>query len=140
AGLLALLVAGSLWRAPNAVMIPFSWQERERAALARDQRAALYLKIDRAAKTWFLLKGSFPDRLEELVQAGLLAPDDLRDPEGHPLRYAAGEESYTLQPMAGGRPIPGTEATEAITGNFLLDPEVLNVPPESQAAPLVLLD
>lgn len=42
--------------------------------------------------------------------------------------------------MAGGKPVPGAEATEAITGNFLLDPEVLNVPPESQAAPLVLLD
>ncbi|MBW8875147.1 MAG: DUF4388 domain-containing protein [Acidobacteria bacterium] len=140
AGLLTLLVVGSLWRVPDTVMIPFSWQQRERAALARDQRAALYLKIDRAAKTWFLLKGSFPDRLEELVEAGLLSPDDLKDPEGHPLRYAAGEESYTLQPMAGGKPIPGAEATEAITGNFLLDPEVLNVRPESQAAPLVLLD
>ena len=140
AGLLALLVVGSLLRVPDTVMIPFSWQERERAALARDQRAALYLKIDRAAKTWFLLKGSFPDRLQDLVQAGLLSPDDLKDPEGHPLGYTASEESYTLQPVAGGRPISGAEATEAITGNFLLDPEVLNVPPESQAAPLVLLD
>ena len=138
--LLVLLVVGSLWRAPNSVMVPFSWQERERTALARDQRAALYLKIDRAAKTWFLLKGSFPDRLEDLVQAALLSPADLTDPEGHRLRYTAGEESYTLEPMDGGKPVPGTEATEAITGNFLLDPEVLNVAPESQAAPLVLLD
>jgi hypothetical protein len=138
--LLALLVVGSLRWVPNSVMVPFSWQERERTALARDQRAALYLKIDRAAKTWFLLKGSFPDRLEELVQAALLSPADLKDPEGHPLRYTASEESYTLQPMAGGKPVAGTEATEAITGNFLLDPEVLNVAPESQAAPLVLLD
>jgi hypothetical protein len=138
--LLALLVAGAVWRVPDSVMIPFSWQLRERTALARDQRAALYLKIDRAAKTWFLLKGSFPDRLEELVQAALLSPADLKDPEGHPLRYTANEESYTLQPMDGGKPVPGTEATEAITGNFLLDPEVLTVAPEFQAAPLVLLD
>jgi hypothetical protein len=138
--LLTLLVVGSLWRAPGSVMIPFSWQKRERTALARDQRAALYLKIDRAAKTWFLLKGSFPDRLEELVQAALLSPADLTDPEGHRLSYSASEESYTLQPMDGGKPVPGTEAAEAITGNFLLDPEVLNVAPESQAAPLVLLD
>jgi hypothetical protein len=121
-------------------MIPFPWQQQAREALARDQRAALYLKIDRAAKTWFLLKGSFPDRLEELIQAGLLSPADLTDPEGHPLRYAASEESYSLQPLERGRPVPGAETTEAITGNFLLDPEVLNVPPESQAAPLVLLD
>jgi len=138
--LLALLAVVSLWRAPDSLMVPFSWQARERAALARDQRAALYLKIDRAAKTWFLLKGSFPDRLEDLVKAALLSPADLKDPEGRPLRYTAGEESYTLQPMEGGKPAPGTEATEAITGNFLLDPEVLNVAPESKAAPLVLLD
>ena len=138
--LLALLVVGSLWRAPDSVMIPFFWQQRERAALARDQRAALYLKIDRAAKTWFLLKGSFPDRPGELVQASLLSSADLQDPKGYPLRYAASEESYTLQPMDGGKPVAGTEATEAITGNFLLDPEVLNVAPESQVAPLVLLD
>jgi hypothetical protein len=137
---LALLVAGALWRAPDSLIIPFSWQARERTALARDQRAALYLKIDRAAKTWFLLKGSFPDSLEDLVRAALLSPADLKDPEGHPLRYAASEESYTLQPMDGGKPVAGTEATEAITGNFLLDPEVLNVAPESQAAPLALLD
>jgi hypothetical protein len=138
--LLALLVAGALWRVPDSLMIPFSWQAAERTALARDQRAALYLKIDRAAKTWFLLKGSFPDSLAELVQAALLSPADLKDPEGHPLRYTASEESYTLQPMDGGKPVHGTEATEAITGNFLLDPEVLNVAPESQAAPLVLID
>jgi hypothetical protein len=138
--LLTLLAAGALWLAPDSLIMPFSWQQRERTTLARDQRAALYLKIDRAAKTWFLLKGSFPDRLEDLVKAALLSPADLKDPEGRPLRYTAGEESYTLQPLEGGKPVPGTEATEAITGNFLLDPEVLNVAPESKAAPLVLLD
>ncbi len=138
--LLALLAVGALLRVPDSLMMPFSWQERERAALARDQRAALYLKIDRAAKTWFLLKGSFPDHLEDLVKAALLSPADLKDPEGRPLRYTASEESYTLQPLEGGKPVSGTEASEAITGNFLLDPEVLNVAPESQAAPLVLLD
>jgi hypothetical protein len=140
AALLAVLVVASLLRLPDALMIPFPWQQREREALVRDQRASLYLKIDRAAKTWFLLKGSFPDRLQDLVSAGLLSSSDLRDPEGRPLRYAAAEESYTLQSMAGGKPVPGAETTDAITGNFLLDPEFLNAPPESTAAPLVLLD
>ena len=139
AGLAALVIAG-LFLAPNALMIPFPWQRPEREALERDQRSALYLKIDRAAKTWFLLKGSFPDHLQDLVAAGLLSSADLKDPDGRPLRYAAAEESYTLQPLQGGKPAPGAEATEAITGNFLLDPEFLNVPPESTAAPLVLLD
>ncbi|HEY4593567.1 MAG TPA: DUF4388 domain-containing protein [Thermoanaerobaculia bacterium] len=137
--LLAVLVVAAL-RVPSSLLLPFPWQQRERETLVRDQRAALYLKIDRAAKTWYLLKGSFPDRLQELVGAGLLASSDLKDPEGRPLQYVATEESYTLKPLENGKPVPGTEATEAITGNFLLDPEFLNVPPESTAAPLVLLD
>ena len=138
--LLAVLVVAALLRLPDSLLLPFPWQQHERETLVRDQRAALYLKIDRAAKTWYLLKGSFPDRLQELVSAGLLSSSDLKDPEGRPLQYAATEESYTLKPLEHGKPAPGAEATEAITGNFLLDPEVLNTAPESTAAPLVLLD
>jgi hypothetical protein len=135
-----VLLAAVLLIAPGALLLPFPWQGSERADLIREQRTALYLKIDRAAKTYFLLRLSFPDRLEDLVDAGLLSSRDLRDPEGHPIRYSAGEESYTLQPLADGKPVPGTEATEAITGNFLLDPEFLAVSSESTAPPLVLLD
>ena len=138
--LLAVLVVATLLRLPDSLLLPFPWQRHERETLVRDQRAALYLKIDRAAKTWYLLKGSFPDRLQDLVGAGLLSSSDLQDPEGRPLQYAAAEESYTLKPMENGKPVPGAEATEAITGNFLLDPEVLNTTPESTVAPLVLLD
>jgi hypothetical protein len=43
--------------------------------------------------------------------------------------------------MTAGKPVPGAETTtEAITGNFLLDPEFLILPEESAAQPLVLLD
>src|SRR5918999_4840367 len=125
--LLAGLMAVSLIRVPNVLLLPFPWQQRERQGLAREQRAALYLKIDQAAKTWFLLQGRFPDRLQELVAAGLLSADDLEDSEGHRLLYAASEESYTLDPVERGRPVSGAGASEAITGNFLLDPEFLNV-------------
>ena len=138
--LLAVLVVASLLRAANALLLPFPWQQKERQGLAREQRAALYLKIDQAAKTWFLLQGRFPDRLQELVAAGLLADDDLEDSEGHRLLYKASEESYTLDPLARGTPVAGAGASEAITGNFLLDPEFLNVPSETSVQPLVLLD
>ena len=137
--LAALTVSALIWQ-PNGLLFPFPWQDHERGDLAREQRSALDLKIDHAAKTWFLLKGSFPDRLEELVQAGLLSESDLKDPRGDRFLYAASEESYTLQPAAGGKPVPDAETTEAITGNFLLDPEFLNVPSETNATPLVLLD
>lgn len=138
--LLAALLLTVLWIAPNALLLPFPWQETERHALAREQRASLYLKIDRAAKTFFLLEGRFPDRPGELVDAGLLVPADLIDPLGLPLQYAASEESYTLRPLRNGKPLEGEETTEAITGNFLLDPEFLAFSPESAQAPLVLLD
>jgi hypothetical protein len=139
--LLAALMAAVLLRVPDTLLLPFPWQEREREVLVRDQRAALYLKIDRAAKTWFLLKGSFPEHLQDLVAARLLSPADLEDPEGRPLQYAASEESYTLRPLdRSSRPVAGAEATEAITGNFLLDPEIFTPAAQSTAAPLVLLD
>jgi hypothetical protein len=75
-----------------------------------------------------------------LRDAGLLARRDLRDPVGYPFQYVTTDESYILQPLYQNRPLPGTESTEAITGNFLLDPELVSVTPESTRAPLVLLD
>lgn len=137
---LAVLVFAILFLAPAGIVTPFPWQEEERHQLAREQRASLYLKIDRAAKTWFLLEGRFPERLGQLVEAGFLAPDDLKDPQGNPFQYSATEESYTLQPMKAGKPVRNAETTEAITGNFLLDPGFLTMPEESAAQPLVLLD
>ena len=139
AGLAGLAVAVLLTR-PEALIFPFPWQTGERGALAQDQRSSLYLKIDRAAKTSFLLEGRFPSSLAELQQAGFLSRGDLRDPQGHTLRYTAAEESYSLQPVQGGKPIPGTETSEAISGNFFLDPEFLTLPTDSTAPPLVLLD
>jgi len=58
-------------------------------------------------------------------------------------RVPAGEASDTTNLAfrnIGDKPIPGTETSEAITGNFFLDPEFLTVPVESTAPPLVLLD
>lgn len=137
---LAVLLIGVLWVSQVSMVLPFPWQDGDRTALVRDQREALYLKIDRAAKTHFLLKGSFPDRLSDLVAMGLLAEQDLEDPLGLPLDYTAGEESYTIVPLDQGKPVPEAGATEAITGNFLLDPEFLSISPQATGAPLVLLD
>jgi hypothetical protein len=136
----ALLLVALLFIRPEAVLLPFPWQEREREALDQDLRSSQYLKIDQAAKTAFLLAGRFPGSLGDLVNAGLLSRSDLRDPRGLTLRYEPGEESYTLQPMQAGKPVAGAETSEAVTGNFLLDPEILTVPAESAEHPLVLLD
>ena len=139
AGFALLLVAALLFR-PEGFLLPFPWQEREREALGQDLRSSLYLKIDQAAKTWYLLEGRFPANLGMLVGSGLLDRADLHDPQGRPFRYEPGDESYTLQPLDAGKPVAGTETSEAVTGNFLLDPEILTVPAESAEHPLVLLD
>ncbi|HYH45090.1 MAG TPA: DUF4388 domain-containing protein [Thermoanaerobaculia bacterium] len=135
----AILVVLVLLGRPDRLVMPFPWQAGQRQELAQVQRAALHLKIDRAAKTFFLLEGHFPDDLTPLQAAGLLGTSDLRDPQGYPLSYRVQGESYTIQPLADGLPVAGVEAAEAITGNFLLDPGFITVTPDSQA-PLVLLD
>jgi hypothetical protein len=125
---------------PGLLLLPFPWQEAQRQGLALEQRSALYMKIDRAAKTFFLLEARFPEKLGQLRQLALLSGADLSDPQGHDLRYASRDESYTVQPVdSRGTAIVGSETTEAVTGNFLLDSEFISVSPDAQA-PLVLLD
>jgi len=144
ARLVALLPVGFLIAAlltePSLLPLPFPWEEAQRQILTQEQRSALYLKIDRAAKTFFLLEDRFPERLSDLQQLELLAPADLHDPQGHELRYSARDEGYQVQPVDGkGTRIVGAESAEAVTGNFLLDQSFINVSPDSQT-PLVLLD
>jgi hypothetical protein len=140
AAILTAALLAALLLAPSTILQPFPWQKTEGQALSAQQRRALYLKIDRAAKTYFLLQGRFPDSLEELVGRRLLSSNDLGDALGRALRYRPSEESYVLTLVAGGRPVDSSETTEAITGNFLLDPEFLYVSAEAPGAPLILLD
>jgi hypothetical protein len=103
------------------------------------QRLADHLAVDRAAKTYFLLEGRFPDSLDRLVELDLLDPEDLVDPQGRRLLLDPRADSYEVRPRGEG----GLEEarTEAITGNFLLDPDFLDVPGGVETeAPLVLLD
>jgi uncharacterized protein DUF4388 len=136
----AILLVGVLTQVPDQLVLPFPWQDGQRAALAGAQRIALFLKIDRAAKTFCLIEGTFPGRLSQLHAAGLLSAGDLVDPQGQPLAYRSQGDRYLVEPLDDrGAPLPGAEASEASTGNFLLDPKFTAVSPDSQV-PLVLLD
>ena len=46
---------------PGRFLLPFPWQGGLRQAMLGEQTSAAYLKVDRAAKTWFLLEGQFPE-------------------------------------------------------------------------------
>jgi hypothetical protein len=136
--LLAAVVAAAVFAAPQRLLLPFSWQSGERQALAEVQRLADRLAIDRAAKTFFLLEGHFPPSLDPLVAAGLLGAGDRVGPEGRRLSLVAHEDSYDVLAEGGEQPV----WSEAITGNFLLDPDLrLTAAPSAGAdRPLVLLD
>lgn len=138
AGLAALGLAALLIYRPGQTVLPFSWQAASLQALDETQRSAQFLKIDRAAETFFLLEGRFPEHLTELRERGLLGPHDLFDAEGRPLQFEAREKTYELH--AEGRTDAGGASSRSIAGNFLLDPEFLSLRPGTQAAPLVLLD
>lgn len=124
---------------PGMLLLPFPWQEGLRQAVLDDQTSAAYLKIDRAAKTSFLLDGHFPETLEALQQDEFLTPHDLVDPAGRRLGYAAQMAGYLIYPLDEGEAAPGASRTETITGNFLLDPEFVPDRPVEKP-PLVLLD
>lgn len=124
---------------PGRFLLPFPWQGGLRQALLDEQTSAAYLKVDRAAKTWFLLEGQFPEEFSELTSYGSLVGADMADPAGRPLGYAAQIASYLVYPLGEGDPAPGSSRTEPITGDFLLDPEFIT-PPTEPITPLVLLE
>jgi hypothetical protein len=142
--LAALLVAAVLfsapWFAPRQLLLPYPWQDAARSSLERNQRSAQYLQMDRAARTFFLLEGHYPDSLQELLGMNLLSPRALVDPAGRRLAYVAENVAYELQPVEGGEPVPELTVREAITGDFLLDPGFLDLPERAERPPLVLLD
>lgn len=136
-----LLVAAAV-TGPVAFVFPFPWLGAERAAFHDEADTARLLELDLAAKTYFLLEGRFPDRLEELVDAGLLGPGDVTDSRGRRLLYEPREGSYAVRAVASGTGGEDGQAfREGVAGNFLLDPEFLpGGRPGSAAPPLVLLD
>ena len=136
--LAAIGLAGLLISRPGQVLLPFSWQTATLQALDESQRSAQFLKIDRAAETFFLLEGRFPEHLTELRDRGLLGPHDLFDVEARPLQFVAHDKTYELR--AEGRAGAEGSSSRSIAGNFLLDPEFLSLRPGSRVAPLVLLD
>lgn len=138
-GLMAVLILVVLVTEPAGILLPFPWQQGLRRAVLDETTSAAYLKIDRAAKTAFLLDGHFPEALSELVDASMLTAGDLVDPAGRQLGYAAQVAGYLVYPLDEGEAAPGASRTEAVTGNFLLDPEFVAVPTVREA-PLVLLD
>jgi len=140
AAVVAVMLFAAPWIGPRDLLLPFPWLESARMSLERNQRSALYLQIDRAARTFFLLEGHYPDGLQDLLGRDLLAGGEMADPAGRPLAYTAENVSYEVQPIVRGEPQSALGVREAITGDFLLDPDFLDLPDKPERPPLVLLD
>ena len=125
---------------PAHLLFPYPWLRSERATFERQGRLAQALLIDRAARTYFLLEGEYPARLEELVERQMVPDRALQGPSGKSLGYRADALSYTL--LAQSRDSAGSPlaVTETISGDFAVDPEFFRGLQEEEGIPLVLLD
>ena len=124
---------------PVAILLPFPWFETPRVAIERDLRQSLYLDFDRQAKTYFLITAHYPDSFKEVVDWGLLGSGDLRDPAAYSLEYSGADVSYTIKVKDGDTVVEGLGTTEAITGDFLVDPQFFRTGAAAES-PLVFLD
>ena len=139
AALLAIALVLTLFLEPSSFLLPFPWQDKQRYSVQRQLRQSLYLKIDRAAKTFFLVEVHYPSSLDDLAGRGLISRADVSDQAGNELTYTTDDVSYRIVPRVDGRRDPELATTEAITGDFLLDPQFLR-PPTDDVEPLFLIE
>jgi hypothetical protein len=122
------------------ILLPFPWQGGLREALRKEQLAVRQVRIDQAARIFFLLYGRYPEELSELVADRLLNPEDILDPQGGVLTLGSSAASYVVQVTRRGDPLNQSSFTGSIADNFLLDPDFLLPSRSSAGPPLVLLD
>ncbi|MEM6794597.1 MAG: DUF4388 domain-containing protein [Acidobacteriota bacterium] len=139
AAALLMAIGLALSQRPLALLLPFPWQDKSLATAERQVREAQYRRIDRAARTYFLLEARYPEELSDLEAAGALDEHDLEDPAGHLMNYSTDGVSYSIALQRDGREIEGLGTTEGITGDFFVDPQFLSSAASAEA-PLVLLD
>lgn len=120
------------------LLLPFPWQGGLREAFAGERERLSVHKIDRAATTFFLLEGRYPEDLSLLVADRMLSPEALTDPSGRRFIFSAGPASYVIQRVSSADTVDAGWSS-AIADNFLLDPQFLAAESTSEP-PLVLLD
>lgn len=123
---------------PSSFLLPFPWQENQQGTVERQLRYSLFMKIDRATRAYVLSHEGYPNSLQDLVDAGLLAAADLKDPAGYELSYSSDAVSYRVDLLENGQVVDGLGTSATMTGDFLLDDRMLNSEGDSEN-PLVLL-
>ncbi len=138
--LLALAIVAGTMLSPGSLLLAAPGLGHQRESLERLRRLSRFAHVDRAARTFHLLEGTYPSVLEELVTRGLLPERDTYDPRGAPLAYRATEEEYEIQPIEAGRNEPERGLKEGVFGDFLLDRSMFAGLNKNTGAPIVLID
>lgn len=139
---LAAVLLGTVLVSADArfLLLPLPWQFKGRVELERRQREASYERIERAVTTGFLLHGTAPRELTQLVDENLLRAGDLYDSAGRWLVYGTSEDGFTLEPSEAGENLVGEQEIFSYRGDFLLDEDFLKKAFPSDRPPLALLD
>jgi hypothetical protein len=135
---LAVGLAVLVWRAPGHVLFATPDLGPSREAFDRLRRLSRQDLVDRAARTYHLLEGRYPARLDELLERELLPARAQFDLSGEPFVIRASTERYYLSVASDAEASPG--AREGVYGDFLLDRELFAGLDEEGGVPLVLID
>lgn len=138
AALTSLITVGFSGSSYNTLRHPF--QTTAVKAFYEDQLESLYRKINRGARTYYLLYGQPPETLTALVELHLLSAEDLEDGLGRGVSYIPGETGYTVRVIDKGNVVVEAEQVIDLAENFLLNPTLSELSRQRPAKPLVLLD
>ena len=93
---IAVLAGVTWWTATRAAASPVAGQRIERHALASLRQAFAARALHNAIEAYRLARGVWPERLEDLERAGLVAPGALATLEGRPYYFVHREQGLVV--------------------------------------------
>jgi hypothetical protein len=118
---LVLLLAGTgifaQRSAPFAVTGLAPWLQAAYSRLLDGSDLARLQRLDRGVQAFYLMKGSLPSRLEDLVSARLVAGSYLSDRRERPFHYVPSGNAYLLSAVDDqGKTVPGSVIERTVSG------------------------
>jgi hypothetical protein len=103
-------------RSPFAVTGLAPWLQTAYSRLLDGAGLARLHRLDRAVQAYYLMKGSVPQRLEDLVGAGLVDAANLSDTRTRPFHYEPGANGYLLSAVDDrGKTLAGSVIERSLT-------------------------
>jgi hypothetical protein len=120
---------------------PFPWQDASRQSLETLRVSALHHSLAGKLKTYHILYGVFPLDLRPLVDIGLVSARDLADSHGRGVAFEALDGGFVLGMVEEeGEPTESPRVAVGVDGDFLLDPDFIQVEGRPGGTAVQLLD